>query len=329
MADGQHTGRQIRRKDGNGFYTLGQKLGEGAEGEVYAVIDSDLWAVKIYKTGRAPRDVQAKKLLAMEGLMPLLGGERKGHPSLTWPNQIIRNSANDALVGLVMPRVNRARTMTAGEFFTPSVRQQKLGQMNLRPPDWQIEKTKWSIIQNLSKTVARVHEQGHLIGDINERNILVEPEHGDVSIIDCDSFQIRDQENRVIYRCKVGSHNYTAPELLRQIQGRCNIQGCPNGPDNHQMGYPCVSRNQEHDKFGIAVIVFQILMDGSHPYDCRIDDGYADDADTRQEKIKRGYYPYSRSKPPYIHVNNQDNSQRYSKLPSSVKKLFERAFSQT
>ena len=67
MADGQHTGRQIRRKDGQGSYTLGEKLGEGGEGEVYGVIDSPQWAVKIYKPGRAPKDVQAKKLLAMEG----------------------------------------------------------------------------------------------------------------------------------------------------------------------------------------------------------------------------------------------------------------------
>ena len=89
MADGQHTGRKIRRKDGQGYYTLGERLGEGGEGQVYAVDRSPKWAVKIYKPGRAPKDVQARKLLAMEGLMPILDGERSGHPSLTWPEQII------------------------------------------------------------------------------------------------------------------------------------------------------------------------------------------------------------------------------------------------
>lgn len=326
MADGQHTGRKIRRKDGQGYYTLGERLGEGGEGEVYAVDRSPKWAVKIYKPGRAPKDVQARKLLAMEGLMPILDGERSGHPSLTWPEQIIGDRKTNALIGLVMPRVNTAKTMTVGEFFIPSVRQKKLQEMNLLLNGVQIQKTKWNIIRNLSTTVARVHQQGHLVGDINQRNILVEPERGDVSIIDCDSFQIRDPENRIIYRCKVGMPEYTAPELLRQMQGPCNIHECPNGPDQHQLGYPCVSRNQEHDRFGIAVIAFQLLMDGSHPYDCRIEGHRADEANTRKEKIERGYYAYGRSKPRHIHVNNRDNERRFANLPPDVKNLFERAF---
>ena len=110
------------------------------------------------------------------------------------------------------------------------------------------------------------------------------------------------------------------------MRGQCNIYGCPNGPDKHQMGYPCVSRTQEHDKFGIAVIAFQLLMDGSHPYDCRVEGDGADEVNTRREKIQRGYYAYGRSKPRYIHVNNQDNERRFARLPQDVKDLFERAF---
>ena len=325
MAEGQHTGRSIKRKDDQGSYILGEKLGEGAEGEVYSVANSPQWAVKVYKPGKAPKDIQAKKLLAMEGLMPPLRGERAGHPSLTWPEQIIQDQNRD-LVGLVMPRVDKANTITVGEFFTPSVRQQKLREMNVPSDSRHIQNTTWKIITNLSQTAAKVHEQGHLIGDINERNILVEPQHGDVSIIDCDSFQIRDVKNRVIYRCKVGRPEYTAPELLRQMQGPCTKHGCPNGSSKHQMGYPCVEREQQHDKFGLAVISFQLLMDGSHPYDCRIDEAHNAEANSRKEKIIRNYFPYSVSKPSYIHVNNPGNAKRYSNLPKEVKDLFERAF---
>ena len=125
MAEGQHTGQQIKRKDDQGHYVLGEKLGEGAEGEVYSVANSPQWAVKVYKPGKAPKDVQAQKLLAMEGLMSPLSGERTGHPSLTWPEEIIQDQ-NKNLVGFVMPRVDIARTMKAGHFFIPNVRQQKL-----------------------------------------------------------------------------------------------------------------------------------------------------------------------------------------------------------
>ena len=156
MADGKHTGRQIRRKDGQGYYTLSERLGEGGEGEVYAV-DRSLTCGRSRSTSpdRAPKDVQARKLLAMEGLMPILVGERSGHPSLTWPEQVIRDRNTNALVGLVMPRVNTAKTMTVGEFFIPSVRQKKLQEMNLLLSGVQIQKTQWTIIRNLSTTVAR------------------------------------------------------------------------------------------------------------------------------------------------------------------------------
>lgn len=323
MAEGQHTGRRIRRKDSQGYYVLGELMGDGGEGEIYAVSNAPERAAKIYKPDR---DDNAKKLPTMERMIPAFDGEITGHPHLAWPEQVIQDRKKNLPAGFTMPRVNTNRTMTIGQFFIPSVRRQKLQAMNLMLDGIQIQQTKWNIIKNLSKTVAWVHEQGHLIGDINERNILVDPERGNVSIVDCDSFQIRDQTNRTIYRCRVGRPEYTAPELLRQMGSKCNIRQCPGGPDRHEMGYPCVNRNQEHDKFGIAVVVFQLLMDGSHPYDCRIDEGHAPDASTRQEKIKRGFYPYSRSKPPFIHINNRDNVRRYSRLPDSVKDLFERAF---
>ena len=325
MAEGPHTGTPIKRKDGKGSYVVSEKLGEGGEGEVYAVADSFQWVIKVYKPGKAPKGTATKKLLVMEGLMPPLAGEHAGHPSLTWPEQIIRDRNSNSLVGFVMPRVDMSGTMTVGEFFAPSVRQQKLQAMNLQLDGVQIQQTRWNIIRNLSKTVARVHEQGHLVGDINDRNILVEPTRGDVSIIDCDSFQVRDQKTRTIYRCKVGRPEYTAPELLQQMQGPCRRAQCPGGSDRHDTGYPCVSRNQEHDKFGMAVIIFQLLMEGNHPYDCRVI-GPDAGASTRWEKIKQGYYPYSTSRPAHIRVNNPINQTRFERLPKNVRDMFERAF---
>lgn len=324
MADGQYSGRRIKRKNSRGEYIIGEKLGVGGEGEIYAVANDAQKAVKIYLPGK---DGNAVKLPTMEGMTPRFTKERIGHPPLAWPEQSIREQPSNTVVGFVMPRVNTDRTMIVGEFFTPDDRQEKLRKMDVSLSGIQIQETKWKIIRNLSKIMAQVHGQGHLIGDINERNILVEPQNGDVSIVDCDSFQIRDSENKVIYRCRVGHPDYTAPELLLQMKGICNQRKCPGvPPGEHKKGYPCITRSQEHDRFGIAVIAFQLLMDGNHPYDCRIDEGRNRGDGPRVEKIKQRYYPYSRSKPSYIHVNNRENEIRYSKLPHHIKDLFERAF---
>ncbi len=130
MAEGPHTGTPIQRKDRKGSYVIGEKIGEGGEGEVYAVADSLQWVIKVYKPGKAPKSIAAKKLFVMEELRPRLAGERAGHPSLTWPEQIIQDRSSNSLVGFVMPWVDMAGTMTVGEFFAPSVRQRKLQAMN-------------------------------------------------------------------------------------------------------------------------------------------------------------------------------------------------------
>ena len=76
----------------------------------------------------------------------------------------------------------------------------------------------------------------------------------------------------------------------------------------------------------VPIVEPEVLMDGSHPYDCRIDEAHNAEANSRKEKIIKNYFPYSVSKPSYIHVNNPGNAKRYSNLPKEVKDLFERAF---
>ena len=87
-----------------------------------------------------------------------------------------------------------------------------------------------------------------------------------------------------------------------------------------------MDREKEHDKFGLAVIIFQLLMDGDHPYNCRIDEAHNAEANSLGDKIIKNYFPYSVSKPSYIHVNNSRNANRYSKLPKEAKDLFEQSF---
>jgi DNA-binding helix-hairpin-helix protein with protein kinase domain len=97
---------------------------------------------------------------------------------------------------------------------------------------------------NVARAVAAVHRSGCVIGDINHSGILVSPK-AVVALIDADSFQVSTRNGQFL--CKVGVPEYTPPEL----QGR---------------GFAGVIRTPNHDAFGLAVVIFQLLFMGRHPF---------------------------------------------------------------
>ena len=94
---------------------------------------------------------------------------------------------------------------------------------------------------NLARAVAGVHAAGLVIGDVNERCALVGAD-GTVALIDCDSFQIGP------HACDVATPMYQPPEL----QGITTYRG--------------LERTRNHDAFGLAVLIFQILFFARHPF---------------------------------------------------------------
>ncbi len=63
---------------------------------------------------------------------------------------------------------------------------------------------------NIARVFTQVHATGCVVGDINQRGILVSPT-ATVALIDADSFQMNDGAQR--YLCVVGVPEYTPPEL--------------------------------------------------------------------------------------------------------------------
>jgi DNA-binding helix-hairpin-helix protein with protein kinase domain len=97
---------------------------------------------------------------------------------------------------------------------------------------------------NLAAAFDEVHKAGCLAGDVNQSNAQVSTQ-ALVWLIDCDSFQVR--ANGKPYLCEVGVAHYTPPEL----QGK-PLRG--------------LVRTENHDRFGLAVLIYQLLFVGRHPY---------------------------------------------------------------
>jgi DNA-binding helix-hairpin-helix protein with protein kinase domain len=97
---------------------------------------------------------------------------------------------------------------------------------------------------NLARSFEVLHARSVIVGDVNSSNIYV---HRDsmTHLIDCDSFQI--SYNGSVLRCNVGVAEYQPPEL----QGRDLSR---------------IDRLPQHDLFGLAVMIFQLLFVGKHPF---------------------------------------------------------------
>jgi DNA-binding helix-hairpin-helix protein with protein kinase domain len=209
---------------------LGWRIGTGAEGEVYEIQDNSDMVAKVYHEPPPPE--KAEKLVALSRL----GNERLFNLS-AWPVSTLRDSPDGEVVGFVMKKISQAEEVHA--LHSPRSRLQKFPEAS------------WAFLiyvaANVARAVAAVHEHGLVIGDLNPKNILV-TRKATVYLLDVDSFQVSDGGKT--YRCEGGFLEYTPPELQGVV-------------------FRDVDRAQGHDSFGLAVVIFQLLFMGRHPFSGR------------------------------------------------------------
>ncbi len=155
---------------------------------------------------------------------------------------------------------------------------------------------------NLAACVAALHTRGYVIGDLNESNILVE-ETALVTLVDTDSFQVPDKANNQVYRCRVGKPEFTPPEL-------------------HSVSFAWVDRKPEHDLFGLAVVLFQLLMEGIHPFAGQQPE--QEEPTPLEERIAAGWFPYAPGRSGGIQP--MPTAPSFGSLPREIRELFVRCF---
>lgn len=238
---------------------LGPALAQGGEATVYRLDGRTDQLAKLY--ARPGPDIR-EKLAAMCANPPADPTRGLGHASIAWPIEILQD-ARGACRGYLMPHITEAVPIV--EVFNPRRRARVL-------PGFQLPYL-LRTARNLASALAALHARDYVVGDLSERNVLVTP-RALVTLIDADSFQVeRRVGDRIItYPCPVGRLEYTPPELQGQA-----FRGTRRGP--------------EHDAFGLAVLIFQLLMGGSHPYrGLWRGEG---EAPPIEVKIARGLFPWA------------------------------------
>jgi DNA-binding helix-hairpin-helix protein with protein kinase domain len=264
---------------GNTEYRLDGLLAEGGEGRVFEVKGRDDVVAKIYKDLDMSRKEKLRIMTAR--------GTKSLRKVSAWPISALSDST-DETVGFVMESL-------VGWEPLHNVYQIR-SRLKLFPHNSYAFLVRAA--RNLATCVHHLHEEGIVVGDLNESNVLVNGK-AMVKLIDADSFQVPGPT--ALFSCKVGKAELLPPEL----QGH-SLEG--------------LVRTPEHDRFALSALIFQTLVFGRHPF---AGTGPQDVELTLETCIERGYYAYTTKReipvrpPPNLNLDW---------LPDGIRELFEQAF---
>lgn len=273
----------IRERTGELLTLATSPFPPGGEGKIYTVAGSELLA-KVY---HEPSPERGEKLLAMLQYPPRNQGSGAAHFSIAWPVDRLLEPGSGRCVGFLMRRMEKKEPLV--NLYNPKARRRPASRHLL------METTK-----NLAGAVHSLHEGGYVIGDLNESNILV-GEDASVSLVDADSFQVKSSGR--VYRSPVGRPEFTPPEL---------------------QGVSCrdTDRKPEHDHFGLAVLIFLLLMKGNHPFSAEYTG--KGDRPPLQKRIAKGLWPYgSKANSPF---RPRKEAPPLHTLPRSLQTLMRQCF---
>lgn len=214
------------------MYELDQEIASGGQGRILKVKDDQQVLAKIY---HQPTNQQEQKLLAMMAK----GKQQTPQIPVAWPKVLLYEKSGllrqKEFVGFLMPHVTAIGTLYS--MYQPTERKKH---------NYAVTKEHLYVIaHNLAYVVATIHQWGYVLGDINESNFMVDTNLF-VTLVDADSLQFN-ASGLATYRCLVAKPEYTPPEL--------------GGAD-----LSLTDRSEVHDRFGLAVLLFYLLMNGRYPY---------------------------------------------------------------
>ena len=216
------------------FYTgsgerisLGGEIARGGEGCILNIREHPDLVAKIYH--RQVDQAKADKLSVMVSL------KTERLLNLTaWPVDTLHDFAGGPVSGFLMQRITDHKNIHI--------------LYGVKSRNAEYPEARWPFLIQAAGNVARafnvIHEHGHVIGDVNHGSMVVS-KRATVRLVDCDSFQITTPERQFL--CGVGISTHLPPEL----QGE-DLQG--------------IVRTIDHDSFGLAIIIFQLLFMGRHPF---------------------------------------------------------------
>jgi DNA-binding helix-hairpin-helix protein with protein kinase domain len=261
----------------------GRLLGRGARGDVYALEGYSNLAAKLYRETLSARTIERLQAMVRIGNHRLL-------KAAAWPLDTIIDSAGEKIVGFLMPNFSGYKPIH--QVFGVKSRL-----LHYPTATWPFL---IHVATNAARSFSLIHESGHIIGDVSSTNVMVSP-NALVALIDCDNYQVI-TENRQ-FLCEGGTTGYVPSEII--------------GAD-----FSIQVRTKDHDSFGLAVLIFQLLFLGRHPFSGTFRGGGEKDLDlfVKERRFAYGDGAEVRQMAP------PPGTLRLESVPKEIADLFERAF---
>ena len=225
----------LKGKGGIQYNLEARPFAQGGEGQIFNIDGNAGKVAKLYKQGRITTE-QERKLIKMIMTPP----SQDVLDQIAWPLDVLYD--NGQAVGFVMRKFKLKEDLNVIYEYGSSSKYPEIPWGN-----------KIRIAKNLCAVLDAVHEAGHVCGDLNPKNISVDPNTGHITFVDTDSYHITD--GNTVYRCNVGMPEYLPREIQVKMQNGLAAASLP-------------TFSQDTDNFALAVHIFQLLMNGCHPFAC-------------------------------------------------------------
>ncbi len=267
-------------------------FGKGGEGRIYDVLNFRDAVAKLYKRELC-NSYHERKLITM--LQMPLDPEVKAQ--LAWPKDLLRDQKGN-FVGFVMPKVLSSTT---------------IGNITSRESGCDMKK-RITVAKNLCVALYGIHRSGLVVGDLNENNVLVNTMTAMIKCIDTDSFHITNVKNGRCYRSERCVPEYLDPMIGNSI---------PKGETLKTVPLPTFTQNS--DEYALAVLIFQLLMNGTHPFAVALaKGGKTNDLPSPTDLMRSYRFPYGNC-PPWLRLPIYALS--FKTLSERLRVLFVKVFS--
>ena len=272
---------------------LGKLVKSGGAGSVYLLPGAPAQVAKLYHP-HLDRAANRRKLEAMLELSPELPDQLengKRYVQIAWPQSAVFDGQG-GFAGFVMPLLDMAQTAELEQIMQERQARAAGLPTGLGP--------KLTLAANLAAVIDALHQQQHYVVDLKPVNLRFYRDSLYIAMLDCDGFSIQGHAER--FPAEQFTADYLAPEFQRK--------GMPAGTEMAQ------------DRFALAVVIFQLLNFGIHPYSGR--PGNAQVATDIPGRIRDGCYAYGIKRHKQLAPNPTSG---HALMPPELRAMFDRAFS--